>query len=389
MMNFRLTTWLAVVVGALVAIPAAACPFCTMQGQTLTGDVGQASMVLFGTFQNARINGGDGATDLHVEAVIKEHDILGGKKVVTLPRYVPSDEKNPAKFLVFCDVFKGRIDPYRGVPVKPTSDIVKYLKGALAVKDKDETTRLRFFFDYLDNADIEIANDAYKEFGNADAKAYKNLAPKLPPEKLAKWLEDPKTPSFRFGLYAILLGHCGTEKQAALLRDMLTDPKKKVTSGVDGLLAGYVMLKPKEGIALMADVLKDDKDKDGNQRKDFLFRYAGLRAIRFFMDTRPDLVPREQLIKAAMPLLNQHDIADLAIEDLRKWKCFDALDMILALADKESHQVPIIQRAILRFALTCSDKPKAVEFVKAQRKKDAENVKEVEDILRLESTTSK
>jgi hypothetical protein len=379
MTNLRLHTWLAVLVGALVAIPAAACPFCTMQGQTLTGDVGQASMVLFGTFQNARINGGDGATDLHIEAVIKKHEILGDKKVVTLPRYVPSDEKNPAKFLVFCDVFKGKIDPYRGVPVKPTSDIVKYLKGALDVKDKDETTRLRFFFDYLDNADIEIANDSYKEFGNADARAYKNLAPKLPADRLAKWLEDPKTPSFRFGLYAVLLGHCGSEKHAALLRDMLTDPKKKVTSGVDGLLAGYVMLKPKEGAALLADVLKDDK-------KDFLFRYAGLRAVRFFMDTRPDLVPREQLIKAALPLLNQGDIADLAIEDLRKWKCVDVLDKVLALAGRESHQVPIIQRAILRFALSFPDQAKAAEFVKTQRQKDADNVKEVEDILRLEST---
>ena len=43
-----------------------------------------------------------------------------------------------------------------------------YLKGAVEVADKDIPTRLRFFFDYLANPDVEIANDAYKEFANAD-----------------------------------------------------------------------------------------------------------------------------------------------------------------------------------------------------------------------------
>ena len=38
-------------VAGWIGLPAlaAACPFCSMQGQTLTGEVNQASMVLFGT----------------------------------------------------------------------------------------------------------------------------------------------------------------------------------------------------------------------------------------------------------------------------------------------------------------------------------------------------
>src|SRR5262249_28962765 len=85
--------------------PGFACPFCTQQGQTLTQDVGQASMVLFGTLSNARLdpNGafGQGATDLKIEAVVKQHEILKDQKVITLPRYVPSDNTK-AKFLIFC-----------------------------------------------------------------------------------------------------------------------------------------------------------------------------------------------------------------------------------------------------------------------------------------------
>src|SRR5690349_9398334 len=97
---------------------ARSCPFCSMQGQTLIGDVNQASMVLYGTFTNAKLDAsgdlGQGSTDLVIEAVIKKHEVLGDKKVLTLPRYVPTDKNNNVKFLVFCDVFKGKIDPYRG-----------------------------------------------------------------------------------------------------------------------------------------------------------------------------------------------------------------------------------------------------------------------------------
>ena len=101
------------------AANAAACPFCSMQGQTLVGDINAASMVLYGTFTNAQLNGsgeGGGTTDLAIESVIKKHEILGDQKKITLPRYIPPAEKGAkVKFLVFCDVFKGTIDPYRGV----------------------------------------------------------------------------------------------------------------------------------------------------------------------------------------------------------------------------------------------------------------------------------
>src|SRR4051812_28421436 len=62
------------------ALPAAACPFCTMQGQTLTGEVGQANMVLVGTLGNAKLTAadtGEGTTELTIEKVIKKHDIVG------------------------------------------------------------------------------------------------------------------------------------------------------------------------------------------------------------------------------------------------------------------------------------------------------------------------
>jgi hypothetical protein len=363
------------------AASSAECPFCSMQGQTLVGDIGQASMVLYGTFTNAQLNGNGqdgGTTDLAIEAVIKKHEILGDQKKITLPRYIPPAEKGAkVKFLVFCDVFKGAIDPYRGVPVAADSDMVKYLEGAMACKDKQIGDRLRFYFDYLDNKEPEVSNDAYKEFGNADYKDYKEMAKHLPAAKIAKWLEDPETPAFRYGLYASMLGHCGTDKDAQVLRKMLDDPTKRTGSGVDGILAGYFMLEPKPGMELLEGIMKDTQ-------ADFMYRYAALRAARFIWDARPDLAGKSKLTASVEQLLAQPDIADLAIEDLRKWSQWNAADQVFKLKGLKSHDVPIIKRSILRYALSCPG-PKAAEIVAEWRKADPETVKDMEELIKLEA----
>ena len=64
----------------------------------------------------------------------------------------------------------------------------------------------------------------------------------------------------------------------------------------------------------------------------------------------------------------QSDIADLAIEDLRKWSRWEVAERILALSGKKSHDIPIVRRSILRYALSCPNQ-KAMAFVEEQRKR--------------------
>jgi hypothetical protein len=360
----------------LLTSSSSACPFCTQQGQTLTGEVGQATMVLLGKLKDAdeKGNNGEGTTKLSVVEVIKDCDWRAGRKELVLPRYVPQE----GLYLVFCDVFKDKLDPYRGFPVAANSDIAKYLKGALALKDEKPGKRLRFFFDYLDNADLEISNDAFKEFANADYKDYRDMAKGLPPEKIAAWIKDPKMLPFRYGLYASLLGHCGKPEHAELLKGLMEDPEKRPTSGVDGILAGYTMLKPAEGLKYVRGILQDPK-------KEFMLRYAALRAVRFFHDFRPDLVKKEDQVAAVALLLEQGDIADLAIEDLRKWECWDLAEQVMGLQTKKVAEVPIVRRAILRYALSCGKKCSAAEkYVAEQRQKDKQAVDDAEELLKLE-----
>ena len=58
------------------------------------------------------------------------------------------------------------------------------------------------------------------------------------------------------------------------------------TGGMDGLLAAYVMLKPKEGWHYLKGILKDPDKK-------FLHRYAALKASRFLWDFHRDLISKK------------------------------------------------------------------------------------------------
>jgi hypothetical protein len=117
-----------------------------------------------------------------------------------------------------------------------------------------------------------------------------------------------------------------------------------------------------------------------------MIRYAALRTVRFLWDSRPDLVGKKELTAAMGLLLDQSDIADLAIEDLRKRECWEVADRVLALQKTESFKIPIVRRAVLRFALSCKGNTAAAAYVAEQRKKDAQAVADAEELLKLEQT---
>jgi hypothetical protein len=362
-----------------VTLPGRACPFCgALAGKTLVEEMNDAEIVLYGSFKPG-VGTSQETSDFEIDVVIKKNDFLADKKVVTMERYIPGTEKGK-KWVVFCSVFKGRVDPYLATLVDAKSGIDKYLAEAVKFQDRKTATakRLRFYFDYLDNPEPEIANDALKEWSFADYKDYRDMAKDLPADKLAAWLADKKTPSLRHGLYASLLGHCGTKEHAAVLRTLLEDPD---TNGMDGILAGLVLLEPKEGWEKVNQIM-------GNGSTKFAARYAALRTARFFWDNRPDVVTKENIVLSISRLLNQNDIADLVMEDLRKHGEWGSLEQVLALQGKESHNIPIIRRAILRFALSvpAEKDPKglAKAFVAKVRMADPERVKDCEELLELE-----
>jgi len=379
------------VAALLLALPQAAdaCPFCSATGETLGGEIAQADFILYGTLANAKRVPDEfnkGTTELTIELVIKDNEWLKGKKSVTIPRFIQPAKKD-SKQLVFFKLYNGQLDAYRGEEVPGESKMPEYLKGAIAIRSKDALARLSYFFEHIEANDLVISSDAYSEFGYADYKDVRALADKwkddpVKAKQILGWLKDPNTRATRFGLYGMLLGHCGKPENAKTLRELLDDPKRSYTSGLDGVVAGYVMLDPKAGWEYLLGII-------GDAKKDFSVRYAGLRTIRFFWESRPDVIPNKQVLDAMKVLVAQSDLADLPIEDLRKWKQWGMAGEVLNWATQESHNtIPIVNRAILKFALAASQEdPKqaaAKDFVEKARAKEPKKVEFLESLLKDE-----
>jgi hypothetical protein len=366
---------------ALVSAPASACSLCaSLQDQkTFREDAALSKIILYGSFTGSAPGAGGtaGSSDFEITAKLKTDAVLGDATTLKIPKYVPvTDAKNPPRYLLFADVYKGKPDYFRGTPVK-SADAADYVKGVAAIDAKDRARVLRYCFDYLENSDPEIANDAFLEFAKATDKELGEVGPKLSPEKLRSWLKsDAKTPDNRLGLYAFLLGACGTDADAALFRKLIDEPTERTKAAFDGILGGYIHLRPKDGWDAALKVLQDDK-------KPFTVRFAAVRTLRFYHNWKPE-ESKENVMRGLKVILAQTDLSDMAVEDLRRWQIWDLTPDVLALYGKKGFDAPILRQAILRYALSCPKSDKEVAaFLEDRRKQDPDAVKDADDALQF------
>jgi hypothetical protein len=373
---------LAIVLALTAASAARACSLCLnpYSALTLREESSQKScrIIIYGTVVESKLLPGSdkGYSKVRIDSVLKNDPFIAGMKDFEVPRYQPIlDKKNPPKFLVFCDVYKAKLDPYHGVPAQ-SKTMADYLKGALALDPKDRTKQLLYFFGFLESPDKRIAEDAFLEFAKSTDQQIGQAAAKLKPEKLRGWLKDSDTADYRLGLYAYLLGSCGGAEDATYLRSLLLQKQtERSQKAFDGALSGYIQLRPKEGWDLALDLLRDE-------RQPFLVRQAALRSLKFQYSLKPD-DNKTKVLRGLASLLPQGDIADLAIRDLSDWKLWDLTADVLAQYGKKSHSAPIMRRCIIRYALLCP-KPEAARFVAQRRKDAAEDVSSVEEGLQLD-----
>jgi hypothetical protein len=335
-----------------------------------------AKAVLYGQLKNPRFDPktDDGFTDLQVAAALKDDPARGNAGLITLRSYLPVVGDTPPEYLVFCGVAGGKLDPTFGVPA--TAAIVEYLKGVAKLDDADPAAKLRFFFNHLDSADETVAADAFFEFARASDAEIVKAARHFDPAKVRKLLADAKTPPERLGVFAFLLGVSGGPADAAFLHAQLKEsPMTDRTKGAyGGLLAGYVLLAPKEGWALAAGAMADEKQP-------YSVRLSAIGTVRFFQSSRGNECKAE-VLKCCAALLPHGDLADQAIEDLRRWGYWNLTPEVLAQFGKPTHAAPIVRRAIVRYALCCPDEA-AKAFVASLRQTDPKLVRSVEEVLKL------
>ena len=159
-----------------------------------------------------------------------------------------------------------------------------------------------------------MQQDAFSEFLEADVVDLKAIARNLPAAKLRALVQNPKLPQEYRNLSGYLLGLHGEENDALLLRRVLENRQAKgVPHASDSLLKGYVLLKPKEGWKFVVDKVR-------NKNNEFLERYCCLLTARYFYTEHPDIMTKKEILQLLDAFLNHEDMADFAIDDLRKWQ---------------------------------------------------------------------
>jgi hypothetical protein len=362
--------------------PVHACSLCngSIQRDTLGMEFERAPLVLYGQIANARLSTqpgaapGTGSTDFHVEKVLKDTTGRGPWKDLVLPRYLPVlDAKNPPRMLFFCEFAKDKLDPYHGRAASPA--MLEYLQATLPLRAKDRTAALVKYSQYLAHPDQAIADDAFLEFAKSNDRDVGHASKQLDAELIRRLVRDTRSDPDRLSVYAFLLGGCGNDQDARYLRSLLDPPNPQLARALDGVLAGYIQLQPKDGWDLTYKILADRKQQFG-------VRFAVARTLRFYHGWQPK-ESRDPVLYAMSLMIPDGDVADLAIEDLRQWQTWDLTKSILAQYGKSSHGAPIIKNSIVRYALCCPQ-PEARAFVESVRRRDPETVRDLEEFVQFE-----
>jgi hypothetical protein len=361
----------------LLPSPALPCSICGgdfQNRQTLRQELAGAKVVVVGTLSNARLNadgGSEGRTDFTIEHIIKGAGLLKGVKALTIPRYYPGDGSGPQRGVFFFDVREGNLGFVAGRTVR-TEQFASYLRSVAAL---DSAESLAFYARHLDHADPDIAADAFVELARSTDADIARVARVVDAERLRRLLKDANTPPERIGLIAFLLAGAGNAKDAELMLAMLKQAPEDRPSMRRGLLVGYVVLKPREGWEMTLGLLADSK-------RGFLERNAAFGVLLFFHNWKPD-ENRVQLLRGMRSAVETGDLADMAVEELRRWRCWDLSASILAQFTKRTHESALVRRAIVRYALACPQ-PAAQRFVAELRKRDPELVADVSESLDAE-----
>lgn len=367
--------------------------------------------VLYGSLANPRFDPGSerGSTEFHVREVLRGEAGRTPPRHMVLPVYLPViGNATPRDYVVLAHWRGGRWELAGGFPASEAA--VAYLKEVLRLPEHDTVARCAYFFRHLDHAEAAVAGDALAELGRiSDAELYRAAAQgAFPVVRLRQLLRQPRLAPEAQGMLAYLLGLCGqVPGDADMLRDLWgqwsslagtagspsasNSALSNDSSVGSGILSGLILLDPSQGWRLASEVL-------GDPQRPFAQRWAVLETLRFIQAFRPPVLPpsgsgpkresaglrrdhRADLLRCYALLVRQGDLADQAVEDLRRWGYWDLTADILRHFDAPTHQAPIVRRAIVRYALVAPG-PKAQDFLRELRRREPELVRSVEELLR-------
>ena len=161
-----------------------ACPFCSVETQTLTEETRGADAVVLAKLvkeappsANAADPNSGTATFQIVEVLRGEESLKGGKEISV----VFFGDSNRDKTYLVNGIGKEKVDWTTPLPLSAAA--IKYTKQ-LATIPQSGADRLAFFQDYLEHEDPLLAQDSYDEFARAPYADLKDLKPRMKHDRI-------------------------------------------------------------------------------------------------------------------------------------------------------------------------------------------------------------
>ena len=183
-------------------------------------------------------------------------------------------------------------------------------------------------------------------------------------------------PEERLGLYAFLLGGCGHDADISFLLEMLKSQDSRAQAAFDGAMVALIRLHPDKGWKALDGFLKADDTP-------LQTRLSCIRSIKVAGEIMQDKSDKAEIFKALNIALKQGELADLAIEELRKMKYWGFTQEILNIYGTKGYTAPVMKRAFLRYALTAPKDPQIEKFLALIETKDSQMILEVKESLGL------
>ncbi|MBL9080155.1 MAG: hypothetical protein JNK76_00015 [Planctomycetales bacterium] len=212
--------------------------------------------------------------------------------------------------------------------------------------------RLPYFVKYLEHADRDVAEDAFREFGRAPFYAVAAVAPAFPYESLRAWLVEPNVPGERKGFYGMALGltPAGPDRapNVELLRKVVTAPAGEFRAGFDGVLGGFLWAEAAPALDLIDErFLRNPAAAEGDVRHTQA-------ALRFYLQYGRG-IPETRLIASVALLLDRPATAPGALQDLTRRRAWAYVARAEKLFLASTGDDPALDRAAVGYLLVCPE----------------------------------
>lgn len=364
------------------ACDAFACSICAGLGQSLSlreqALKSNTKLVVFGHITKSSLDAaGTGKAEVSIVKTLKAPEGFTVPASLIIGQYLPFDPTAYNGILLFAEYSNGKIDVFRGVTI-PSKEVADYAAGAVGIAGRGGPAPLDYYLPFLQSPSREISSDAFLEFAKSSDSTLVEFSKKMNPSLLKNWILDPKVPEERVGLYAFLLGGCGKGADVGFLVEFLSSSSPRAQVSSDGAMVALIRLDPEKGWAILDGFLK--ADNTGLQT-----RLSCIRSLKVAYDILQDKSEREKVFNSLRIALKQGELADLAVEELRRLKYWGFTSDVLGVYGAKGYTAPVMKRALLRYALSVPSDPMVEKFIAQCELKEPQLLSEVRESLGLAS----